>query len=78
LEDDCPQGNDDARIMVLCSLGAAGRRRVECAVCTSPIIVYDRYPLIDGTFFTSSANSGSGVRVTAADNRLPTRWLLAV
>lgn len=53
LEDDCPQGGDDVRLSVLKALGAYNYRTVPCVLCLRPLVVYDRYPLIDGTFFLS-------------------------
>jgi hypothetical protein len=64
LEDDCPQGNDDVRIFILRTLGAQNRRQVPCALCNRAITVYDRYPLLDGTFFVSPINqNNAGVSV---------------
>ncbi|KRY19194.1 DNA polymerase alpha subunit B [Trichinella patagoniensis] len=56
LEDDCPQGNDETRLFVLTNLGDHKRRTVTCIICQSLLPVYDRYPLIDGTFFLSPIN----------------------
>ncbi|KAL1241221.1 Headcase protein [Trichinella pseudospiralis] len=56
LEDDCPQGNDETRLFVLTNLGDHKRRIVTCIICQSLLPVYDRYPLIDGTFFLSPIN----------------------
>lgn len=53
MEDDCPQGGDDVRICVLKSLGAHNQRAVSCVACSKNLPVYDKYPLIDGTFFVS-------------------------
>ncbi len=56
LEDDCPQGNDDARIFLLTTLGEHKMRTVSCLLCSRPMPVYDRYPLLDGTFFLAPEN----------------------
>lgn len=53
MEDDCPQGGDDTRLAVLRALGTYNYRTVQCVLCQGNMIVYDRYPLIDGTFFLS-------------------------
>ncbi|CAI4228145.1 unnamed protein product [Auanema sp. JU1783] len=53
MEDDCPQGGDDVRLCLLKTLGAHNQRQVPCIACHKDIIVYDKYPLIDGTFFLS-------------------------
>lgn len=66
LEDDCPQGNDDVRILVLRTLGALDCRQMQCCVCSRACAVYDRYPLIDGTFFVSPFN-----QVASASSQSP-------
>ncbi|MFH4980963.1 hypothetical protein AB6A40_007672 [Gnathostoma spinigerum] len=53
MEDDCPQGGDDVRLSVLRTLGTFNCRSVLCVLCSNALTVYDRYPLIDGTFFLS-------------------------
>ncbi|VDO41495.1 unnamed protein product [Onchocerca flexuosa] len=53
MEDDCPQGGDDTRLSVLRALGTHNCRTVPCVLCERNLVVYDRYPLIDGTFFLS-------------------------
>ncbi|VDN28497.1 unnamed protein product [Gongylonema pulchrum] len=53
MEDDCPQGGDDTRLSVLRALGTHNCRTVPCVLCERSLVVYDRYPLIDGTFFLS-------------------------
>lgn len=53
MEDDCPQGGDDVRLSVLRTLGTHNRRFVPCVLCLRSLTVYDRYPLINGTFFLS-------------------------
>ena len=64
LEDDCPQGNDDTRIFLLTTLGDHKMREIKCVLCTSEIKVYDKYPLLDGTFFLSPVNhNGEGLPV---------------
>jgi len=64
MEDDCPQGNDETRIFVLTSLGDHKMRKVPCVLCQNELTVFDKYPLIDGTFFMSPVNHGElGVKV---------------
>uniref|UniRef100_A0A0N5AIF7 Headcase domain-containing protein n=1 Tax=Syphacia muris TaxID=451379 RepID=A0A0N5AIF7_9BILA len=53
LEDDCPQGGDDVRLSVLKALGTHNYRTIPCVLCLRPLVVYDRYPLVDGTLFLS-------------------------
>uniref|UniRef100_A0A915J7S2 Headcase middle domain-containing protein n=1 Tax=Romanomermis culicivorax TaxID=13658 RepID=A0A915J7S2_ROMCU len=65
MEDDCPQGNDETRIFVLTSLGDKKMREMSCVLCRNSMVVYDRYPLTDGTFFLSPINHANfGIRVT--------------
>lgn len=64
MEDDCPQGNDDTRCLILTTLGDHKMTEVMCLICHNSMLVYDRYPLIDGTFFVSPVNHGNtGVSV---------------
>ncbi|KAJ1349097.1 hypothetical protein KIN20_004547 [Parelaphostrongylus tenuis] len=53
MEDDCPQGGDDVRLCLLKTLGAHNQRVVPCVGCHRDMVVYDRYPLVDGVFFLS-------------------------
>ncbi|KHJ89033.1 hypothetical protein OESDEN_11156 [Oesophagostomum dentatum] len=53
MEDDCPQGGDDVRLCLLKTLGAHNHRTVPCVGCRRDMVVYDRYPLVDGVFFLS-------------------------
>ena len=46
-----------------------------CVLCAGQIVVYDRYPLLDGTFYTSPINQ--------CDRGVPIRnekqgWLMAM
>ena len=52
-EDDGPQGDDESKTFVLVNLTAHRATCVRCVLCTCALTVYDRYPLIDGTFFLS-------------------------
>jgi hypothetical protein len=51
LEDEGPYGNDETRCFVLSQLSMVGCTDVICTVCGQSMIVYDRYPLVDGTLF---------------------------
>jgi headcase protein len=51
LEDEGPYGNDETRCFVLSQLSMVGCTDVTCTVCGQSMIVYDRYPLVDGTLF---------------------------
>ena len=53
LEDEGPYGNDETRCFVLSHLSSLGVRELDCVFCDSKLVVYDRFPLIDGTLFVS-------------------------
>lgn len=52
-EDEGNHGNDDTRCFILSTLASQGRSRVQCVACEDDLLVFDRYPLVDGTFFLS-------------------------
>ena len=52
-EDEGPYGNDEIRCFVLSRLSSMGIKELECVNCDSKLVVYDRFPLIDGTLFVS-------------------------
>ena len=53
MEDECSIGNDETRIFILSNLASNKLNKVPCVLCNSIMTVFDRYPLIDGTFFLS-------------------------
>ena len=53
MEDECSIGNDETRIFILSNFASNKMNRVPCVVCSHPMVIFDRYPLIDGTFFLS-------------------------
>jgi headcase protein len=53
IEDEGKHGNDDTRMFVLSSLAAHKKTHMTCISCKEMMLVYDRYPLVDGTFFLS-------------------------
>ena len=53
MEDEGSYGNDDIRCFILSNLATAKMSKTFCVVCQSAMQIYDRYPLIDGTFFLS-------------------------
>ena len=53
IEDEGKHGNDDTRMFVLSSLAAHKKTHMTCILCKEMMLVYDRYPLVDGTFFLS-------------------------
>ncbi|KAK9881038.1 hypothetical protein WA026_014381 [Henosepilachna vigintioctopunctata] len=52
-EDEGNHGNDDTRCFILSTLASQGRSKVQCVLCEDYLLVFDRYPLVDGTFFLS-------------------------
>uniref|UniRef100_A0A6P7F708 Headcase protein n=1 Tax=Diabrotica virgifera virgifera TaxID=50390 RepID=A0A6P7F708_DIAVI len=52
-EDEGNHGNDDTRCFILSTLASQGRSKVQCVLCEEQLLVFDRYPLVDGTFFLS-------------------------
>ena len=53
MEDECSIGNDETRIFILSNLASNTLNKVPCVLCNALMCVYDRYPLINGTFFLS-------------------------
>ncbi|XP_073978058.1 hdc homolog, cell cycle regulator [Rhodnius prolixus] len=53
MEDEGHHGNDETRCFILSTLAGVHMTRVICILCRAPMLVYDRYPLVDGTFFLS-------------------------
>lgn len=53
MEDEGSYGNDDIRCFILSNLAMARMSKTYCVICQSAMQIYDRYPLIDGTFFLS-------------------------
>lgn len=53
MEDEGNHGNDDTRCFILSTLAGQHKSRVTCALCEETMSVFDRYPLVDGTFFLS-------------------------
>ncbi|XP_042210809.1 headcase protein-like [Homarus americanus] len=51
MEDDGLHGNDDTRCFILSTLAAQRTSRTACVLCHQALLVFDRYPLLDGTFF---------------------------
>lgn len=57
-EDDGPYGNDETRCFVLAQFSAMRVRALRCVMCDDEMVVYDRFPLVDGTLFMSPVNYG--------------------
>lgn len=69
IEDEGNHGNDETRLFILSSLAAQHKSRVACVLCEDAMLVFDRYPLVDGTFFLSPRRHANGcIEVTNSDN----------
>ena len=53
MEDDGYAAGDDTRSFVLSSLAFHHTNMISCVLCEDQLSVYDRYPLINGTFYLS-------------------------
>jgi hypothetical protein len=62
-EDDGPHGNDETRCFLLTNLSTQKVTSVSCVICQSVLYIYDKYPLIDGTFFLSPLRYNSDLQV---------------
>jgi len=51
MEDECSIGNDDTRCFILSNYATNKMNRVPCVLCGGLMNIFERYPLIDGTFF---------------------------
>lgn len=76
MEDEGNHGNDDTRCFILSTLAAQGTSRVPCILCQAPMLVFDRYPLVDGTFFLSPRQHSKGCMEVKVEGR--TQFLSAV
>ena len=63
MEDEGPYGNDDTRCFVLSNLSSHQVTSANCVVCNNNMPVFDRYPLIDGTFFLSPQRYNTDLQV---------------
>ena len=53
IQDDGPYGNDETRCFLLSLFSTLNIREICCALCRTKLNIYDRFPLVDGTFFVS-------------------------
>lgn len=53
MEDEGNHGNDETRQFILSSLAQNQKSSISCVLCRDRLLVFDRYPLVDGTFFLS-------------------------
>lgn len=63
MEDEGPHGNDETRCFVLTNLSTHQVTAARCVVCHYDMPVFDKYPLIDGTFFLSPQRYNSDLMV---------------
>uniref|UniRef100_A0A182XVR8 Headcase domain-containing protein n=1 Tax=Anopheles stephensi TaxID=30069 RepID=A0A182XVR8_ANOST len=57
-------------MFILSSLAAQHKSRVACVLCEEPMLVFDRYPLVDGTFFLSPKQHNKGCIEVKYENRV--------
>ncbi|EDV93172.1 GH19158 [Drosophila grimshawi] len=60
IEDEGNHGNDETRLFILTALAQSQMSRVACILCEEPLLVFDRYPLVDGSFFLSPKQHSNG------------------
>lgn len=60
IEDEGNHGNDETRLFILSSLAQSQMSRVACILCEEAMLVFDRYPLVDGSFFLSPKQHSNG------------------
>ncbi|KAK3098592.1 hypothetical protein FSP39_021061 [Pinctada imbricata] len=70
MEDDIPQGNDEIRTFVHTHLSTYKVSSMNCVLCKNMLPVFDRYPMIDGTFFLSPQAYDDSVVQVISDGRL--------
>lgn len=63
LEDEGQFGNDETRSFILVTLSVQNVTAVDCVLCGDSMPVFDKYPLIDGTFFLSPRRYNTDMRV---------------
>ncbi|XP_001607251.2 headcase protein [Nasonia vitripennis] len=76
MEDEGNHGNDDTRCFILSTLAALQWSRVSCVLCRAAMLVFDRYPLVDGTFFLSPRQHSASCAEVKVEGR--TQFLSAV
>ena len=63
MEDEGPHGNDETRCFLLTNLSAHHVTQMNCVVCNHDLPIFDKYPLLDGTFFLSPQRYNSDLQV---------------
>ena len=56
VNDEGPYGNDEIRCFVLGHLSSKGVTDITCVMCACNLVVYDRFPIVDGILFISPFN----------------------
>jgi len=69
MEDECSIGNDETRCFILSSYATHKMNKVPCVLCNNQMIIFERYPLIDGTFFISPRQHSSACIQVKAEGR---------
>lgn len=49
IEDDGPYGNDETRLFLLSHFSALRLKEIPCVMCSCVLVIYDRFPIVDGT-----------------------------
>lgn len=70
MEDEGPHGNDETRCFVLTNLSTHQVTEVGCVVCSQSLPIYDKYPLIDGSFFLSPQRYNTDLQVLSDSKML--------
>ncbi|KAL7644506.1 UNVERIFIED_CONTAM: hypothetical protein RMT77_005338 [Armadillidium vulgare] len=69
MDDDGFHGNDETRSFILSTLAVQRTSQISCVLCHQSLIVFDRYPLIDGTFFLTPVQHTKNVIPVEVDGR---------
>lgn len=77
MEDDGYGAGDETRSFVLSSLAFHRTSFVNCVLCSFRLMVYDQYPLLDGTFFLSPLKLNSSALIVESKDDTPS-YLTAV
>lgn len=70
MEDDAVSGTDDVHTFVLSHLSSYKIATLNCVLCKDELVIFDRYPLIDGTLFLSPQAYDNQVLQVISDGRL--------
>ena len=66
LEDEGPYGNDETRCFVLSHFSSLGIKNISCIFCSCDLVIYDRFPLVDGTLFLSPVDYDKAKSIPSA------------